>query len=486
LLGRELRVAPPERTIDLYRLLAIKGVPAIVSRTPQPYHIPAETTPFIGYQAELAYVQEYLALKGGRLLTVTGPNGSGKTRLALRAAWAELPNFQHGVFFVDLISTKREQIFEAIAAVLPMPAVEPGQAKRQLLAWLKDKEILLVLNHFDHLVKQAYMLLDLLYAAPRLSLVVTSTAWLKVRGETVLPLRGLQCPAEGRGEAVEQYEAVQFFCQIARQWKPDFKLVRREDRLAVARLCQLVGGLPLALELAAYWVSLYSPAEIVEKVAASTNLLATPLRHLPQRRRSMTNLFVSVWMQLSAPEQQALSRLSVFRGGFTLEAAEKVAQTTPATLMALHSKSLLQAMGQESQVEGEQTRRYQIPELFRRYSEELLKEQSPAAQTIQYTRHCHYYLNVLHQQAADLYGGQAEAAVQTILGEVENIEQAWEWSLGQQLYDRVAVAQHDLVAYYTLSKRWQDAVRVMNQAMGSLGSAAMAAAGPLLADRNQT
>jgi predicted ATPase len=453
----------------------------IASRIRPPYNLPAEVTPFVGYESELAYLTERLASNESRLLTIAGPGGSGKTRLALRAAWQEIPNFQGGVYFVNLAAIKPEQLLSAINAVLSLTLqgkAEPKAELYHLLTWLRPKEVLLILDNFEHMINQTELLLRLLHMAPALTILLTSREWTHIRGETVLALRGLACPPAGSVETMEQYSATQLFVQCARRLQPDFRLETVEERQAVTRLCRLVGGMPLALQLAAQWVPVFSLTEITTRVTDNLAFLASPGLHAPQYQRSLMVVFDSSWQRLSHREQGAITRLAVFQGGFSLEAAQAVAQVSPVILLALQSKSLVRPVLAEGErpagVPGQlqaNARRYEVPEPFRRYGADLLQQQSRLAVHIQETNHGRYYLNFLHNQAEKLANPQQRSnALAAIRAELDNIWQAWKWLLNQQLYDKVAQAQYDLVAFFASEGQYQEATRVVNLAVEKLAA----------------
>lgn len=475
LLAHELFVAPSPKTVTLYKQLASDSWEHTIR--PPTHNLPAPVAPFLGYETELAYIAERLASRDGRLLTITGPGGSGKTVLAIQAAWAEIPHFQDGIYFANLSQAKPGQLLGAITASLPIPLPERLAAPNQSWLWLRNKELLLVLDHFDHLIGQASLLLRLLQVAPAVSILVTSREWLKLRGETVLMVRGLDCPTAAEVDQADQFSAVRYFIQCAQRLDPNFSLDTAEARLDMVRLCRIVGGLPLALQLAAYWVSLFSLSEIVTQVSQNLDFLASPLHNLPQHQRSMIAVFLSSWKNLSSREQQAFCRLSVFRGGFSLEAAQVVSQTVPDVLLALQTKSLLRYVPPNKAKTALPTAglpgRYEIPELFRLFGADALQQQSSLAPKMQHTRHSRYYLDFLHRQVEKLTSKQSPEALASIHTELENIRLAWEWAINQQLYTQIAQAQYDLVAFYTALGRHDEAAQVFNQAMESLTAAGL-------------
>ena len=331
-------------------------------------------TPFVGREADLAELAGLLATPACRLLTLIGPGGVGKTRLALRAA-AEaraagaFPDGVHVVALQPLASADLLAGAVADAAGLaPAGARDPTEHLRD---GLRGRAALLVLDNFEHLLEGAALLPPILAAAPGVRLLVTSREALALQEEWRYPVQGLPYPA-GAGaadlEGPEDYAAVRLFAERARRVRRDFSLA--EEGADVARLCRLVEGLPLALELAAAWTSVLSCAEIAADLALGLDVLATRLRDVPERHRSMRAVFDGSWARLDDHQRAVLARLSVFQGGFRREAAEAVAGAAPATLAALVDGSLLHL---------EPGGRYQLHELLRQYAEERLWERPEAA-----------------------------------------------------------------------------------------------------------
>lgn len=481
LMARELRVSPPQKTVALYQQLASKSWEQAAWVAPiSPHNLPALVTPLIGYEAELTQVSAYLAGRDTRLLTIAGPSGSGKTTLSVQVGWAEMPHFRDGVYFINLSQTKPDQLIETIVSSLPISAAERSTMPSQPWRWLRSKELLLILDHFDHLVGRASSLLRLLQVAPAVSVLVTSREWLKLRGETVLTVRGLDCPPEGGAEQAGQFGAVRFFLHCARRVVPQFALETAQDHLDVVRLCRIVGGLPLALQIAAYWVNVFSLSEIVTQVGRSLDFLTTPMHHMPQHERSIIAAFLSSWRNLTPREQQLFCRLSIFRGAFSFEAAQFIAQATSDVFLGLQTKSLLrQSLPDKTMTpptgipNSRRPNHFEIPELLRIFGIDALQQQSTIALKMQYARHSRYYLDFLRRWAEKLTGQPSPEALGLIQMERENIRQAWEWAINQQLYDQIAQAQYDLVVFYTATGQHDEAAQVFNQAMEVLSAAGL-------------
>lgn len=394
------------------------------ARPPAPV-LPSPPTPLLGREHELAGIANLLAQSDCRLLTLVGPGGIGKTRLALEAAAQAGPAFSGQVYFVPLVSLNSpEFITPALAHVLGM--VLPGQADPQaeLVNYLRDKCVLLVLDNFEHLLpaladgdeRALALLTGLLSQTHRVKLLVTSRERLNLQGEWVFEVQGLPVPPPGQAEDFLAYSAVALFLHSARRSQAGFELTAAEQPF-VARICELVAGLPLGIELAAAWVRLLSCREIVQEIEHSLDFLTTPARDIPARQRSLRAVFDYSWGLLSAEEQGAMARLALFRGGFERETARTVAGATLPVLLTLLDKSLLRR--------GDGGR-YQVHELVRQYAEEHLRAAGVWAQAHDQFLACFV---ALAQQAEDQLGGPEQVAwLERLEQEHDNLRAALDWA----------------------------------------------------------
>jgi predicted ATPase len=255
---------------------------------------------------------------------------------------------------------------QAIAARLSLTLSDLADHRAQLAAHLKDKEMLLVLDNMEHLLADAALLSDLLAAAPGLKLLVTSRQRLELPEEWVFDLHGFPLP-DGASPLADN-GGVALFVQAAQRVNHQFVLTE-EDETAVTRICQLVGGMPLGLQLAATWVRVLSCAEIAQEIERDLDFLSTSQRHLPERQRSLRAVFDYSWQLLSDAEQAVCSRLALFRGGFSREAAQAVAGAVLPVLSSLVDRALVNRLG-----DG----RYDMHELVRQYAAEHLQAQPEA------------------------------------------------------------------------------------------------------------
>ena len=440
---------------QVYRLehpeLPWRDFPPLRSLSAHPHNLPVQPTPFVGREKELTQVLTLLDNPDCRLLTLVGPGGIGKTRLALQAAAEKVEDFSHGVYFVPLAAlTGPEFIVSAVADALRFSFYSAGEPREQLFNYLREKKMLLVLDNFEHLVAGAGLVAELLQAAPGVKAMVTSREALRVRGEWVFPLEGLEWPAEGE-EVVEHYEAVQLFLQGARRARPDFAL-STEERPAVARICRLVEGLPLGIELASSWVRVLSCGEIVRGIERGLDFLSSTWRDVPERHRSLRAVFDSSWALLVEEERRALARLSVFRGGFRREAAEEVAGAGLGLLMALVDRSLLRY--------GEG--RYEMLEVVRQYAAEKLRELGEEEK--QRERHGLHYLRFLEERERLLKGEKEKEALEEIQRELGNVREAWRWAVEQGRWEELGRAAESLHLFYGVRCLFREGEEAFRQA----------------------
>lgn len=411
-----LKVARYERTVEtLGEQISVQ--PTTFSKS----HIPLPPGPLVGREFELTEIARILEDSKCRLLTLTGAGGIGKTRLALEAATSRQTEFEMGGIFINLAPlTGRDQIVTAIADSLGLVLYSASDRSLQLINRLQDKEVLIVLDNFEHLLNQADCVSlprDLLAGAPSIKLLVTSREPLQLQTEWIFEVRGLPIPSKGEADSLESSSAEFLFVQRARQTRLGFEL-RAEDRAAVREICRLVDGMPLAIELAATWTRTLNCAEIVQEIQSNINFLTTSSRDVTERHRSIRATFDHSWALLSTEEQTVLRRLSVFKGGFTREAAEYVAGATLSLLSALVSKSLVYRTEQ---------RQYDLHELVRQYLLEYLKKNEEEHLETQ-DRHSEYYAALLKQRSTGFKSADQPNVTRELAAELANIRQAWHWA----------------------------------------------------------
>ena len=373
------------------------------------------------YKPSFAQIQDPLC----RLLTLTGPGGVGKTRLSLEVAHQLQERFEYGTAFISLVGTSASEfIIPAIAEALGFVFSGSLELKTQLFNFLKEKQIFLVLDNLEHLLNGIELLDELLEYAPHVKLLTTSREQLNLRAEWAFEVQGLPIPNDTEHENLEANSAVALFIQRARQVKMNFVL-SPEDGQTITRICQLVDGLPLGLELAATWVRMISLQEVAHEIEQSIDFLSTTGRDVPQRHRSIRAVFDHSWSLLSPPEQQVMRRLSVFRGGFTREAAAQVTGATLPILSSLVDKSLVRRSG---------ARRYDLHELVRQYAAmQLQLEKRDEVSTNE--KYAQYYLTFWREQEPKLRSERQMETLAELASDIDNFRSAWDIAVAREELD---------------------------------------------------
>ena len=427
------------------------------SRSP-PATLPTQTGSFVGRDAELAEVVKLLAKPECRLLTLTGLGGSGKTRMALKVAEGVAPSFPDGVFFVGLAALGSPTLIPATIAERLQLIRGQADAVEQVVTFIGDKRLLLILDNYEHLLAGATLTESLIKGCPNLKLLVTSRERLNVEAEWLLAVGGLRYPqGEFDPEEALQWDAPHLFLQRAKRVKPDFE-VGRDELAHLLTICRHLEGSPLGLELAAVWARLMPLKEIADEIARGIDFLDSSSRSKAERHQSLRAVFDHSWRLLTPREQEALGKLSVFAGGFSREAAKQVAGISLPVLAALVDKSLLRVSS-----DG----RYSRHMLVYQYSREKLARK-PEEQAQAEEEHGGYFMQFLADQRDALRGPNSKVAFEALDKDLENIRAAWRWALRQEQAERIERATFPLSNYLARRARFGEAFGVFSQAAAVL------------------
>ena len=435
-----LRDLGEHRLKDLFRPERIfqLGAPGLPSEFPplrtlesRPNNLPMQPTPLVGRERETAEVADRVRIEEARLLTLTGPGGTGKTRLALQAAADLLEKFEDGVFFVAL-ATITDPALVASAIAGPLGVKESGDQPLEegLEAYLRDRNLLLVLDNFEQVLEGAPLVGELLEACPKLKVLATSRIPLRLYGEKEYPVPPLALPDPTvlpPLEVLTQYEAVRLFVDRARAVKADFEITN-ESAPAVAEICARLDGLPLAIELAAARVRLLPPQKMLQRLGNRMKLLKGGARDLPTRQQTLRGAIDWSHELLEDEDKTLFRRMAVFAGGRTLEAMEEICDPEGNLDVLEGVESLLEKslIRQEEGPGGEP--RFVMLETMHEYGREKL-QQSGEAETIK-RAHAEYFLELAEEAEPELVGPEEAAWLDRLEAEHDNLRGALSWSLG--------------------------------------------------------
>jgi predicted ATPase/DNA-binding XRE family transcriptional regulator len=417
----------PEREADVFRRVS-RGIHASATsewqETARATRLPAQPTPFIGRARELDEIRSLLIQDEVRLVTLTGPGGVGKTRLAHRLAETTADSYRDGVAFVPLASLDGPDLVPGAVAGAVRAAGAPGDSVPHLLiSRLSTRQMLLVLDNFEHLLSAAPFVADLLASCLDLGILVTSRAVLHLQAEREYPVLPLPLPTPSHlpeTDVLSRYEAVQLFLQRARAVRPELTLTA-ENGPVVAEICRRVDGLPLAIELVAARMRVFSPDALLARLASPLHMLTGGARDSPARQQTLRAALDWSYSLLSEDERALLARLCVFAGGCTLEAAEAVTAVNgdidvPNGITSLSEQSLLRPVGSGRP-------RFVMLQTIREYSAEKVRERGEAEEIAR--RHAEYFIAFMEH--VDYETTRTPAFVREVREERDNLLAALSW-----------------------------------------------------------
>lgn len=421
-----------------------------------PGNLPVSPTPLVGREHELNVTTKQLREPACRLLTLTGPGGIGKTRLSIEVARQLETHFADGVYFVSLAGISvSDAMLSTVADMLGLGFSGPAEPIVQLVNFLSKKQMLLVLDNMEHLLAGGSLLGEILQKTQHVKMIVTSREPLRLQWEWLFEVQGLPLPEETDSQVLENNSAIKLFIQRARQASQSFSL-DAEDTAALVRICKLVGGLPLAIELAASWVRILSCREIMQELEKSLDFLETRKLDVPLRHRSIKTVFDHSWNFLTDEERTLLMKLSVFQGGFTREAVNAATRTSLSLLSSLVDKSLLR--------HSKNADRYDLHELIRQYAFNRLQSH-PLEEEQALEKYAEHYADWLSSLEVPFKSALQPQTSHQIRMEACNWHNSWDWAIEHQRLELLRKMTPCLNWYFEVHGYYDEAISVFKSAV---------------------
>ncbi len=479
LLASELGVAPAPETQALYKRIRSAG-------EAHPHNLPLPLPALVGREDELTLISERLAHPECRLLTLTGLGGVGKTMLALHAAAGHLGDFLQGTYFVSLTALQYpDQVLTTITDTLRVPLDGKSDPKTQLLNYLREKSLLLVLDSFEHLLAHPIpkelaggqgsgkpectgmsdllnLLNEILLAAPHVKLLVTSRERLNLQTEWLIPIEGLSYPDDpdkAPNADLPGYASIRLFVRCAQRVAANFPPSEDAYR-PIAKICQLNRGIPLGIQLAAGWVETLPCQAIAAKIQADLDFLATSLRDVPDRHHSLVAVFEHSWALLPAAEQAVLCKLSICRNPFQRVAAREVAGAGHHHLVALVNKSFLRVEPGEC---------YDLHPMLKMFLRQKLAA-DPQEQVATEARYAAYYTGFMQTREAALTTRQDPVALAEVNAVSEDVRAAWDWAVAHRNLDFLSGSLNSMDIFYWARNRFRDGRTIFTKTIEALAS----------------
>jgi predicted ATPase/DNA-binding SARP family transcriptional activator len=404
-------------------------------------NLPVQLTTFTGREAELTWFEGCVQNPVCRLMTLIGLPGVGKTRLALQMATQQTGRFRDGVWFVPVENIHTtDQLVYGIGQVLGIRYDEARDQRNQLVRFIQPRELLIVLDGFEHLIESAELLVEILQQAPGAKFLVTSQVRLEYGAACIREIGGLPYP-RNEHEDPREYPSVQLFITRGMRSRPGF-LPDARCLEHIVTICRLADGLPLAIELAAAGLRHYTCEEIAAQIKHNLDSLTTPMQDVPDRHRSIRAALDAAWRNLNAHEKEVFAAMSVFEGSFNLDAALKVAGANLELVTALVAKSLLQ---QDARL------RFWLQPLVHQYARQRLDRDAAQAEAVE-AAYCHFYLEFVRQHEEHMAKGQELCrCLDDLSDELPNLRKTWSLALKYGWFDEIIQGIEGLRQYFELS-----------------------------------
>jgi transcriptional regulator with XRE-family HTH domain/tetratricopeptide (TPR) repeat protein len=417
-----------------------------------PHNLPADQTHFIGRKSELELLQTRITTNECRLLVLTGLGGIGKSRLAIQAARDVVQQFPDGVFFLNLAGLdSADHLVSTVASALSFSFHSMADSKTQLLHHLHTQKLLLIFDNYEHLLPRTELISEIIGTTSDIKIMVTSRERLNVQEEWIFPVKGLSYP-QFENSNDHEFDTVRLFQQRATQVASS-QVLTENDRPYILRIGVLAQGIPLAIEMAAAWTRMLSCKEIAEAIEQNLEVLSTELHNIPERHRSMNAVFEHSWKRLSEEERIAFMRLSIFRGGFTQEAAQNVGKAELPLLLNLLDKSFIWRS---------EKGRFAIHDLLRRFGEARLNGLPDKLADTQAT-FVGYFGKLLEDLRNPMWEPRHKQAVADVKGEIDNIRYAWNLASIQYTWMFFGQSAESLWQFYNTTNLFEEGVTLFQQ-----------------------
>jgi predicted ATPase/class 3 adenylate cyclase len=436
----------------------------------RPNNLPQQATEFVGRQDELEAIHLMLGSPTTRLLTVTGPGGAGKTRIGLQVAAEQLDRFPDGVFFVDLSAERDpDTVFDAIARALDIPVSGGSDSLEVLESRLRDSRMLLVLDNFEQVTAAALGLSELLQHAPGIKVLVTSRETLRVRAEKVFPVPPLSLPhPEDALPTIAESESVRLFTDRARAVRPDFS-VTEDNAAAIAEICLRLDGLPLAIELAAARLNVFTPSDLLGRLRERLDVLGAGGRDLPDRQRTLWGAIGWSYELLDESEREVFELLSVFTTT-DLGALETVATEVLGPINALDSLGSLVDKSLMRSVDTGVTQRFSMLLMIKEFAVSKLAE-SPDREEEVRRAHANHFGGLVAGIGERLHSSERQTALADLEPELGNLRAAWDYWVDRDGVEQVFEMIEGMWALHESRGWYRVAIDLANDAIGVLDRA---------------